>query len=574
MKARTSHVLCAVFGLLVTVGVSAQTVVNQGSITIGQAIENRLEALQEHRYELRVTAPQSVTIEMNRIDDSYIDPYLSLQDASGREIAYNDDYGASLDSRIDQHLAPGTYYIIAREFGRDDAGRYRLSVSTGSSASPGAAAGQVREIPLGIDQSLDGYIRDGERQYYRLTVPRTQWVQIDMIRHESADIDPYLSLADANGTVIRTDDDGGGYPNSRMVLELTAGTYQLTARDYGDWSSGGFTISVTSTQSINTDAIPLRVGDSHDGVLQPGQEQIFLLTVTRDEFVVIDFRRTGGSSIDPYLVLADERGMEIDRDDDGGMGLDSRIRRQLAPGTYRITAYDLGRSRSGPYQLSVGTTASLSARAIPITVGQSYDGYLQAGEEAVYSLTLANTQDVVIDFMRAGNSDIDPYLTLTDSTGMEIARDDDGGSGLDSRIRQRLGAGTYIITGNDLGMSRAGQFRISVTAGDSPVARAIPINLGQSFDGYMHPGEDQVFTFTLNGTQRVVIDFMRTGNAGFDPYLVLSDRSMNEIERNDDGGDGLNSRIEVVLNAGVYYLTGRDFWQDDGGPYRMSLQPR
>lgn len=562
-----------VLALVVSAVALGQTV-DHGTIEVGMSRENHLNVREEHRYTLRVSQPQTVIIEMDRIDTSHIDPYLSLLDAGGREIAYNDDFGGSLNSRITQHLNPGTYAIIAREFGRDDAGRYRLTVREGTTQPDTRAHTQADDIPIAVGQRIDGYITMGREDYYRITVPSRQVVQIDMVHHEGSSLDPYLILSDMAGNEIMRDDDGGGYPDSRMIVELDAGTYRLTAQGFGNWSEGGYAISVMPAAAISRDAISLPVGQVYNGFLQPGEEQDFTFSLNREQFVVIDFMRAGDSPIDPYMVLYDEHGREIDRDDDGGMGLDSRIRRTLPAGTYRLSVYDLGRSRSGAYQVAIATGTSPRESAIPIAVGQGYDGFLQVGEEVVYALTVTSPQDVVIDFMRAHDSNIDPYLILQDSTGMEITRDDDGGMGLDSRIRRRLDPGTYFIIGHDLGMSRSGQFRISVAAGDSPAVRAIPLSLGQNFDGFMRAGEEQIFTFTLRAPQRVVIDFMALHGADFDPYLILSDSSMNEVARDDDGGEGLNSRIDRVLNPGVYYVTGRDFWNGQAGSYRMSVQPR
>jgi hypothetical protein len=50
-----------------------------------------------------------VLVEVIAITDG--DPYITLFDELGREIAYNDDYGQGLDSLLTARVTPGTYLL-------------------------------------------------------------------------------------------------------------------------------------------------------------------------------------------------------------------------------------------------------------------------------------------------------------------------------------------------------------------------------------------------------------------------------------------------------------------------------
>ncbi len=57
----------------------------------------------------------------------------------------------------------------------------------------------------------------------------------------------------------------------------------------------------------------------------------------------------------------------------------------------------------------------------------------------------------------------------------------------------------------------------------------------------------------------------------FDAFLVLKDSQGNVVASDDDGGDGLNSRIERVLAAGTYEIVASSFGANQTGAYRLTV---
>lgn len=106
------------------------------TIAVGSTIENQIEFVGDHDwYKVTLTAGQKVTIAVNlgTLEDSY----LYLRDASGTELAKNDDGGGGRGSRL-VFTAPttGTYYIDVSAWVNDGSdpdytatGSYSLSVS-------------------------------------------------------------------------------------------------------------------------------------------------------------------------------------------------------------------------------------------------------------------------------------------------------------------------------------------------------------------------------------------------------------------------------------------------------------
>jgi WD40 repeat protein len=66
--------------------------------------------------------------------------------------------------------------------------------------------------------------------------------QIDMV---SGAIDPYLRLEDANGRQLAEDDDGGGFPNARIIFDCQqGGVYRIICTSFNPNETGPFTLTV------------------------------------------------------------------------------------------------------------------------------------------------------------------------------------------------------------------------------------------------------------------------------------------------------------------------------------------
>lgn len=94
-----------------------------------------------------------------------------------------------------------------------------------------------------------------------------------------------------------------------------------------------------------------------------------------------------------------------------------------------------------------------------LAMGRPVEGFLPPGQRYVdYTLNLRERRTVVIELQ---SSDFDTYLYLLRG-GVELDRDDDGGSGLNSRISTALEPGTYTVRVGSFADRGAGQFTIVV----------------------------------------------------------------------------------------------------------------
>jgi hypothetical protein len=101
--------------------------------------------------------------------------------------------------------------------------------------------------------NLTAYVqRSGDFDVFALTTPASQWVQIDLKRIAGSSVDPVLMIFDSTGrNLLAFNDDGGGYPNSRLVFGTTAGqSYRIVVGSYGANSTGGYQLTVNNYTSV------------------------------------------------------------------------------------------------------------------------------------------------------------------------------------------------------------------------------------------------------------------------------------------------------------------------------------
>lgn len=545
-------------------------------------------------YRLTVATGQTLRVDLS---SAAFDTYLIAYDASGNVLASDDDGSGGTNSRLTREFSAGTYYLAANSYLPGRTGAYSLSVAVAQSAC--VITGTTTAITIGPTvtgalASTDCVMSDGSyADVYRLTVATGQTLQIDLA---STAFDAYLGLYDSNGSLITSNDDGGGGTNARISRSFSAGTYYILANSLFSGRTGAYTLSVVvptvSAVCTTANATTITLGQTIAGslgttdcTLSQSYADIYRLTLTTAQSIRIDL--TSGA-FDTFLVLYDANGTLITTDDDGGLITDSRIDRSLAAGTYYIASTSYSAGRTGAYQLSVAavststcTTSSATATAVGQTVNgaiSTTDCSLSDGSYAdMYRFTLAAGQSVQIDLT---SSAFDAFLILYDANGTLITSNDDVGSGTNSRIVQTLTAGTYYIAATTLYPGRTGAYQLSITTATASTActtaGATAIAVGQTVTGSLLTTDctlsdgsyADVYRLTIATGQTVVVDMSSTA---FDTYLWLTDANGVIVTGDDDSGGGTNSRITRTLTAGTYYLLANSLLSGVTGSYQLQV---
>lgn len=191
-----------------------------------------------------------------------------------------------------------------------------------------------------------------------------------------------------------------------------------------------------------------------------------------------------------------------------------------------------------------------------IQVGDTVTGAKPADDVVNYTIQLT-PGEYTIDLT---SPDYDTYLRILQGEDV-IASNDDGGEGYNSRIEIRINqSGEYVIQADAYSSSAEGAFELSVT-------------------------QTSVFTEILNETGakepeqpvRYTVDILpgiytiSLTSEEFDTYLRVY-QGETEIARNDDGGQGTNSSMEIELTSAGEYIVEVDSFNSSGsGAFALTM---
>jgi hypothetical protein len=263
------------------------------------------------------------------------DPLLTLYNASGMQIAYDDDGTGTLNSLISIYLDAGTTYVLNAGFYDNGTGSYTLNVS----------ASRAETIPGG-----GGNIYVSGATMFLFTPDTSgEWE----LRTSNNNGDPLLILYNGFGSEIARDDDSGGNYNSLIRHYLNAGeTYTINAGFWND-ESGSYSLSVSQGGGAGFGSTDIP-GTGGSVSVSRATDYIFIPETTGMWEI-----RTSSISGDPLLSLYNSYGILIASDDDSGGGLDSLIRQNLIAGqAYTINA-GFWNNGSGLYTLTVRPEGSV-----------------------------------------------------------------------------------------------------------------------------------------------------------------------------------------------------------------------
>lgn len=302
--------------------------------------------------------------------------------------------------------------------------------------------------------------------------------------------------------------------------------------------------------------------------------------------------RIQSTDIDPVLVVQDKNGKQLAFNDDAeGEGLNSRLQFQAPKDdTYTIVAASL--KGAGDFTLSIDQ-AGAGGDDVPDGKGKAGGMTLKGGNLTVNGMIDFNAAPKVnitvpginrevplpakvhevnlgagryqIDIM---SEDIDPVLVIQDKNGKQLALDDDGGEGLNSRLQfQAAKAETYKIYVASLKGSGAYTLTIKSQDGGGKDGGGGAAKLhevgerGLKING-MLSRETKAITYRvkLEGGKTYVIGMVSANQMQLDPYIILQDENGKVLAEDDDGAGDLNSRLTFrAPKTGTYQIIARSF---------------
>ncbi|PJK03897.1 hypothetical protein CO609_06740 [Lysobacteraceae bacterium NML91-0268] len=280
------------------------------------------------------------------------------------------------------------------------------------------------------------------------------------------------------------------------------------------------------------------------------------------------------------------------RNDDGGEGTNSRLRYTLpANGQVQIRAGALGDDDLGRYSLKVSALpAAEPVRPQPLEIGREVSGVLSESSPVfnegyayqLWTLQGAPNQTLVVRMKSENLDSMLQYGLLNGSDFSKESEDDDGGQGLNSRLRITLDAqGRGFIRATTAQTDQYGRYTISAMApAPARPPRVSDIDIGNSTRGKLDgnsnvdPDDDRVFdVYRIKGRagQRLQV---RLDSDDFDAMLRWGIFNGSEFildSEDDDGGGGTNSRLTVTLDASGQGRIVVTSVRDGEGNYTLSV---
>jgi pathogenesis-related protein 1 len=203
-----------------------------------------------------------------KLESKAFDTYLRVEDANGREVAFNDDSNGTLNSLITfRPPQTGTYRVIVTSFNGGANGQYQLSLSSNPAGGANPPAGGTNppvntksdwRVPgpneggillvssdfLNKTTPFDTRLNQRHAKVYTGLMDKTRSYTIKL---ESKNFDTYLRIEDANGKEVAFNDDSNGTLNSALNFRpQETGTYRIIVTTFQPGATGAYQLSLSS----------------------------------------------------------------------------------------------------------------------------------------------------------------------------------------------------------------------------------------------------------------------------------------------------------------------------------------
>ena len=378
------------------------------------------------------------------------------------------------------------------------------------------------------------------------------------VRHIRSDAS---DKTDANWTLIDDAWTSGGLSYTIVGLENYAAydvqVRAVNANGDGAWSSTATGQPADFGDSEET-AWTLEIDDPVRGAIN--------FTVDLDAFKV-ELSRAGHYSFfttgdtDTVGVLVDSQQETIAQNDDGFLYAGDRnfyLAADLDPGTYYVLVNGFG-DETGEYVqwAEVPEDSSSTSDAVALALdGTAEETFSGDSDEDFFELQLTQATEVML--YATGNRD--PVAVLTNSSGTEIANNDDGylyPNRYNFMMRETLSAGTYYLKLREYS-GRSGSYRVhasSITEPGSTSTDALEMTIGEVIGANIHPAGDTDY-FTLTLAEDATITFAGVAKSGSSLRIdaELLDESLNSVATFSSRLFAGSFKSEHELSAGTYFL--------------------
>lgn len=242
---------------------------------------------------------------------------------------------------------------------------------------------------------------------------------------------------------------------------------------------GALAFAISAQETIS-------IGETVTGEITDGEAVEYVFEAKAGDSIVIDLQ----GEFDTYLYLLDAEGNELERNDDGGEGTNSRIRGFVIPedGTYTIQADSFSDTDSGAFTLTLD-----DFNFTEIAIGESATGQFEEGVSDIYFALEGNNGDV-LDFVVDSGNTLDTKMEIIHPYDYSVGESLDGDGTVDPSMMSVVldTQGTYfiVISPQNPNATLNGEFTLTVTGAELDSLDSGPLDLTFDFDV-----NESVFTF-------------------------------------------------------------------------------
>ena len=199
--------------------------------------------------------------------------------------------------------------------------------------------------------------------------------------------------------------------------------------------------------------------DPFDRMRSTSHHKIYILKMKAGKGYKIQLEST---DFIPLVCVEDEKGNRLM---DGSRANNQGSRVHFTPtksGTYRLIATTLGAGQTGFFKMTVYPALprkTLLAKQDKLTTKDKFDRIRRTSYCKIYQVKMTQGKEYEINM----SSQFDTYLRLEDNNNNQLAQDDDGGTGLNSRLIFRAPrTGVYRVIATTFGPNQTGNFLLNV----------------------------------------------------------------------------------------------------------------
>jgi hypothetical protein len=310
--------------------------------------------------------------------------------------------------------------------------------------------------------------------------------------------------------------------------------------------------------------VAVQMGIWYSRTLHQGDQDWFALRPASTGLLIAV---TGG---DTDTVITLYRGDEIEaQNDDNGDDVASLLEYPVLAGTdYVLCVEGYDEDEAGPYRFMVsfesirdpGEPNDTISQATAFSPGSRISAYfLDPDDEDWYRVAIAKAGALTVYTEGA----MDTVILMYDGGNKLIAEDDDSGEGGNAKVSARVAPGTVFIRVSAYD-GQLGRYTLRGLFFEPPEPDRFEQDNSRILAQNIGVGESQERNFTdssdedwarLRITQRgTYVILAEAEDSALDTFLELYDLAGKLVDANDDWNEGLDARLRLDLDPGLYYI--------------------